>query len=279
MRLPEWLKTNTFSDLHETKRLLRNHSLNTVCEEARCPNRGHCFSKPTATFMILGHSCTRNCSFCAVNHSAPEQVDNSEPVRVAQAAKELSLKHVVVTSVTRDDLKDGGAAHFAATVTAIRVVLPEATIEVLTPDFKGSQTSLEKVLKARPTVFNHNVETVPRLYSTVRPEADYKTSLDILKRASQFGESIKVKSGLMVGLGESFDEVIELLNDLKEYGCNYITIGQYLRPKKTNIQVVRYVHPDEFEEYKEKAYEMGFDFVASAPLVRSSMDASEMAGL
>ncbi len=275
-RLPEWLRTNTFSGLHDTKKLLRSHGLQSVCEEARCPNKGSCFSKPTATFMILGKRCTRNCSFCSVHHAPPLPVDTDEPERLAMAAKSLNLKHVVITSVTRDDLKDGGSSHFAETVKALKRHLPAATIEVLTPDFKGNPNNIQTVLKSQPTVFNHNVETVPRLYSTVRPQANYETSLSVLKIAASFLPSIKVKSGLMVGLGETHDEVLAVLKDLKEAGCNFVTMGQYLQPRKSNLPVVAYIHPEEFEQYKQEAINMGFDFVASAPLVRSSMDAGAM---
>ncbi|MBF0517514.1 MAG: lipoyl synthase [Nitrospirae bacterium] len=275
-RLPDWLKTNTFSNLRRTKRLLRNKRLSTVCEEARCPNRGHCFSRPTATFMILGKDCTRSCGFCSVSHMRPSSVDEEEPRRVAEAAAAMALTHVVVTSVTRDDLPDGGAGHFAATVMAVRGLLPDAKIEVLTPDFRGSHNALYTVLDAEPDVFNHNVETVPSLYYKVRPQADYSLSLEVLAAARNYSPKLKVKSGLMVGLGERFDEVIAVVRDLRASGCDFITIGQYLRPRKTNIEVVEYVPPNIFDLYREKALEMGFDAVASAPLVRSSMDAHEM---
>ncbi|MBF0519424.1 MAG: lipoyl synthase [Nitrospirae bacterium] len=277
-RLPQWLKTNTFENLRDTKVLLRKRRLKTVCEEARCPNKGYCFNKPTATFMILGGSCTRNCGFCSVSHTGVQPVDASEPERVAEAALELCLKHVVITSVTRDDLPDGGAAHFAKTVLAVRRRLPQAVIEVLTPDFRGDINALKIVTESEPDVFNHNVETVPSLYSVVRPEADYKTSLTVLRNARELskGKNIKTKSGLMVGLGESFDEVIAVLRDLRAAGCNYVTIGQYMRPKKSNLPVVQYVHPDIFLKYKEEAQLLGFEAVASAPLVRSSMDAFEL---
>ncbi|MEO5358672.1 MAG: lipoyl synthase [Nitrospirae bacterium YQR-1] len=277
-RLPHWLKTNTFEGLRETKVLLRQKRLKTVCEEARCPNKGYCFNKPTATFMILGDSCTRNCGFCSVSHNGAQPVDADEPERVAEAAFEMKLKHVVITSVTRDDLRDGGAAHFACTVSAVRKRLPEAAIEVLTPDFRGDINALQTVIESGPDVFNHNVETVPSLYSVVRPEADYQMSLSVLKNARQLslGTNIKTKSGLMAGLGETFDEVIEVLRDLRGAGCNYITIGQYLRPRKGNLPVVQYVRPDVFERYKVEAQLMGFEAVASAPLVRSSMDAFEL---
>lgn len=283
MNLPTWLKTNTLKGLRPTKQLLRRYGLSTVCEEARCPNKGHCFNRPTATFMILGNDCTRACGFCSVDHSTPMPLSIDEPERVAQAARELNLRHVVITSVTRDDLPDGGAGHFAKTITAVKTLLKEATIEVLTPDFKGNIDDLKTVLTAMPDVFNHNIETVPSLYHIVRPQADYKRSLYILKEARLFSENvnipkkqIRIKSGLMVGLGETFDEIITVISDLYQSGCELLTIGQYMRPSKKNLPVHEYIHPDVFERYKEKALKIGFSYVASAPLVRSSMNADEM---
>ena len=276
MRLPLWLKTDTFKGLRPTKQLLRKHGVSTVCEEARCPNKGHCFNRPTATFMILGQDCTRACGFCSVNHLTPSPLSLDEPQRVAEASKELNLKHVVITSVTRDDLFDGGAEQFARTIYAIRLQLPDSTIEVLTPDFNGRIVDLQTVLNAKPDVFNHNVETVPSLYSIVRPQANYTQSLNVLKEARRFSKNYKVKSGLMVGLGESFNEVISVIKDIRESGCEILTIGQYMRPSRNNLPVKEYIHPEVFERYKEIALEMGFTFVASAPLVRSSMNAEEM---
>ena len=276
MRLPPWLRTNTFSNLHRTKSILRGHRLSTVCEEARCPNRGHCFSKPTATFLILGDHCTRNCSFCSVNPGRPSPPDPEEPERVARAVKEMGLKYVVVTSVTRDDLPDGWAEQFALTVRAIRESVAEARIEILTPDFRGDSNSIKTVLDACPDVFNHNIETVPHLYAKVRPQADYKRSLSVLRRAAGLSRGALTKSGLMVGLGESFEEVANVMKDLREAGCRMLTIGQYLRPEKNNIPVREYVHPDIFDKYKDQAQRLGFRFVASAPLVRSSMNAEEL---
>lgn len=274
MRLPEWIKTPS-SDLHTVKRVLRGHRLLTVCEEARCPNKGLCFSKPTATFMILGDICTRNCGFCSVKSGIPLPIDRDEPERVSKAAYEMGLRHVVITSVTRDDLFDGGASQFAETIKAVRRRLPEAKIEVLTPDFKGDESSLKTVLDAKPDVFNHNMETVRRLYYKVRPEADYERSLNVLRNAKKLFPHIKTKSGLMLGLGETIDEVIELLNDLRKVRCDFLTIGQYLRPSKKNLPVVEYIKPEIFEELKEIANDLGFKFVASGPLVRSSMNAEE----
>ncbi len=264
------------SELRHMKSRLRGHRLATVCEEARCPNKAECFSKPTATFMILGSACTRNCGFCSVGSLVPETPDAEEPGRVAAAAREMGLRYVVITSVTRDDLADGGAAHFARTITAVRDELPNTRVEVLVPDFKGNSDSIATVLAARPDVFNHNVETVPRLYGTVRPQADYRRSLEVLSRASAMAPGMAVKSGLMLGLGESYDEVLEVLRDLRGAGCSMVTIGQYLRPNARNIPVVEYITPETFESLREEALSMGFGFVASAPLVRSSMNAEEM---
>ncbi len=275
MRLPDWIRTR-HADLHDTRHLLRKHRISTVCEEARCPNRGECFSKPTATFMILGSSCTRNCGFCSVRPGVPGPVDETEPESVAGAAAEMGLGYVVITSVTRDDLPDGGAGHFAATIGAVRKALPGAKVEVLTPDFQGDSEALRIVLEARPDVYNHNVETVERLYPVVRPRADYQRSLSILRKACGMAPDIFVKSGLMLGLGEKRDEVIGVLGDLREAGCHFITIGQYLRPTGNNLPVVEYVTPEAFEELRLVALSMGFKYAASAPLVRSSMNAEEM---
>ncbi|GAB4420611.1 MAG: lipoyl synthase [Thermodesulfovibrionales bacterium] len=276
VRLPEWIKTKGFTGLHSTKQMLRRHRLSTVCEEARCPNIGICFSKPTATFMILGSKCTRNCGFCSVESSVPQPPDDDEPERIAAAAQGMGLRYVVITSVTRDDLSDGGALHFARTVMAIRRLLPDVRIEVLTPDFKGDIASLTIVLDSRPDVFNHNIETVPRLYPIVRPQADYRRSLDVLMNAKATAPEINTKSGIMVGLGEAFDEVVEVMRDIRSTDCDFLTIGQYLRPSRENLPVVEYVSPETFGRYRDIAISMGFKGVASAPLVRSSMNAEEM---
>jgi len=276
MRLPEWIKVKNPAGLHGTKQILRSRGLSTVCEEARCPNQGECFSKPTATFMILGSACTRNCAFCSVKTSMPEPLDAGEPEKVALTAKEMGLKYVVVTSVTRDDLPDGGAGHFAETVRAVRGHLPQARVEVLTPDFKGDCSALKTVLDSLPDVYNHNIETVPRLYQHVRPQANYERSLNVLRNAKKIAPDITVKSGLMVGLGETFDEIVSVLKDIKDAGCETVTIGQYLRPSKKNLPVSEYIMPEIFNEYKEIALKMGFRYAASAPLVRSSMNAEEM---
>ncbi|MDO9288043.1 MAG: lipoyl synthase [Thermodesulfovibrionales bacterium] len=294
MRLPEWIKVKSFTGLHNTKSILRNYGLSTVCEEAKCPNRGECFSKPTATFMILGSACTRNCGFCAVGISKSKSLNDEsnpplppftkggmggfsdEPEKVAMAAKEMGLKYVVITSVTRDDIKDGGASHFAKTVSAVRKHLPAAKVEVLTPDFRGNKDSLKTVLDSRPDVYNHNVETVPRLYPYVRHQADYRRSLDVLLNAKNIAPDITIKSGFMVGLGETFNEIIHVLKDLRDAGCDTVTIGQYLRPSKKNLPVREYVRPEMFDVYKEIALDLGFKYAASSPLARSSMNAEEM---
>ncbi|MEW6571032.1 MAG: lipoyl synthase [Nitrospirota bacterium] len=275
-RLPAWLKSMKRNETHDTKRLLRAHGLSTVCEEARCPNMSECFSRPTAAFMILGSKCTRNCGFCSVRSSIPDAVSPDEPEMVAKAAREMGLKYIVITSVTRDDLPDGGAEQFARTISAIRKHIPGAKVEVLTPDFKGHPGNLKTVLDAQPDVFNHNLETVARLYPLVRPEADYELSLCILRYAKYYSPGILVKSGLMIGLGEKIDEVVAVLEDLKGAGCDIVTIGQYLRPSKRNLPVIDYVRPEIFDMLRNTALSMGFKYVASGPLVRSSMNAEEM---
>ncbi len=252
------------------RRILEEKGIVTVCQSARCPNIGECFSRGTATFMILGSHCTRRCGFCAVETGRGEPVDPFEPAKVASMARQMGLRHVVVTSVARDDLPDGGALQFARTVKAIRLLCPESTIEVLTPDFKGAQDSLSIVLSAGPDVFNHNLETVPRLHPLVRPQAQYQRSLQVLAFARRWSSDLIVKSGLMLGLGERMDEVVNVLKDLRSAGCDVVTIGQYLRPTFRHLPVDRYVPPDEFEDLRRIASEMGFRFVFSGPFVRSS---------
>ena len=276
MRLPDWIRTRNRAENHDTKHLLRRHKLSTVCEEARCPNRDECFAKPTATFMILGSGCTRNCGFCAVRSFSPESVDENEPENVAEAAEEMQLKYIVITSVTRDDLQDGGAGQFAKTIKALRKRIPYARIEVLTPDFQGDISAVKTVLDACPDVFNHNVETVERLYPFVRPGADYERSLFVLQQAKKIAPDIFTKSGFMLGLGEGYAEVINILKDLRKVECDFVTIGQYLRPTKKNLPVVEYILPEVFEDVRIRALDMGFKYVASGPLVRSSMNAEEM---
>ena len=277
IRKPDWLKVKIEGDLNsaDVLNVLKKFSLNTVCKEANCPNRMECYNRKTATFMILGKICTRNCTFCNVTKGSPEEVDPLEPLNVAKAVKELNLRHVVITSVTRDDLPDGGADHFAKTINEIKKLTPEVTIEVLIPDFKGDDSSLLKVIDAKPHVINHNVETIPRLYGRVRPMANYLRSLELLRNVKEKDNTILTKSGLMVGLGETFDEVVETLKDLRKYDCDILTIGQYLAPSSKHHPVIEYVHPDIFEKYKDIAYGLEFKYVASSPLVRSSYHADE----
>jgi lipoic acid synthetase len=278
LKKPPWLKKRIppIQEIEKVKAILARGNLHTVCEEARCPNLGDCFSKGTATFLILGRVCTRNCGFCAVERGTPLPLNESEPETVARAVGELRLQYVVLTSVTRDDLQDGGASHYAEAIRAIRALDPGVKIEVLIPDLKGDRTALETVLKEQPDVLNHNVETVPRLYPQVRPQADYKGSLELIRRAKEIGPSLLTKSGFMLGLGETQEEVLNLLTDLREVGCDFLTIGQYLQPRSDRLPVVRYVPPEEFEEYRETARGMGFKGVASGPFVRSSFHASQM---
>jgi lipoic acid synthetase len=278
LRKPPWLKKRIppFRDLQKVKSILSETDLHTVCQEARCPNLGECFSRGTATFLILGRVCTRGCGFCAVERDAPARPDEAEPERVAQAVQKMSIHYVVITSVTRDDLADGGASSFAETIRAIRALNPKINIEVLIPDFKGDLRSLKAVLKECPEVLNHNIETISRLYPRVRPLADYKRSLNLLKRSKEDCPHIPTKSGFMLGLGETQEEVLELLRDLREVGCDFLTIGQYLQPRQDRLPVVRFIPPEEFEEYKRIGEEMGFRAVASGPFVRSSFHASEM---
>ena len=277
-RKPDWLRIdlNKGRSLNYVKEILSSFSLNTVCEEANCPNRMECFSKKTATFMILGSQCTRNCRFCNVTHGTPQPVDPEEPDKVAKAAAELELKHVVVTSVTRDDLPDGGARHFSRVIKAIKSLSSDTVVEVLIPDFRGSFAALETVVKAKPEVLNHNIETVPRLYPEVRPAAIYERSLELLSRVKSIDGSMLTKSGIMVGLGEKEEEVFRVFNDLRSAGCDFLTIGQCLAPSAGHYPVAEYISPEIFKMYKEKALSLGFSFVASAPLVRSSYNAAEM---
>ena len=279
-RLPRWLKRNVplGNANHFTARLIEELRLETVCESAKCPNRMECWSQKTATFMILGNVCTRPCGFCSVPKGKTEALEADEPERVAEAAHRLGLKHVVITSVTRDDLPDGGAEHFYRSVLAVRGKTA-AAVEVLTPDFLGKPGALERVVEAAPEVFNHNTETVPRLYRTVRGrKSDYRWTLALLARVKQLNPAIKTKSGLMLGLGESRDELLDTLADLLDSGVEMLTLGQYLQPTLEHLPVVRYVPPAEFEELGQLARAMGFRQVASGPFVRSSYHAREMAG-
>jgi len=277
-RKPPWLKIrlSQLRDTTKVKSILNVTSLHTVCEEARCPNLGECFSSGTATILILGKVCTRKCGFCAVERGIPAAPDESEPERVAEAISRMHLGYVVITSVTRDDLADGGASVFAGTIRSIRSLDPKIKIEVLIPDFQGDRSALVTVLNESPDVLNHNVETISRLYSQVRPQADYHRSLELLRRVKDYNPRMKTKSGFMLGLGETREEVLDLLRDLKKAGCDFLTIGQYLQPCPERLPVIEYVPPEIFQEYKKIGEDMGFISVASGPFVRSSFHASEM---
>ncbi|MFW5789740.1 MAG: lipoyl synthase [Bacillota bacterium] len=275
-RLPEWLrgKDPLQRGMIATKKMLDGLELNTVCQNARCPNIGECYAKKTATFMILGKNCTRNCKFCAVQGDDPEPVDPEEPNRIAKAVNKLGLRHAVITSVTRDDLEDGGSEQFVKVIKTIREINPEVTIEILTPDFNNDKEALNKIIAAKPEIFNHNIETVPSLYELVRPEADYQQSLDVLKTVAD-SDDIIIKSGLMLGLGETENELFQVWKDLLKSGCEILTMGQYLQPGHENVQVKEYIRPEKFDELKEKALKLGFKTVASGPHVRSSYLAEE----
>ncbi|MBU1652136.1 lipoyl synthase [bacterium] len=272
---PDWLKIKlpAGEGFAEVQKLMREQDLHTVCSSARCPNQGECWSNRTATFMILGDACTRNCTFCAVDSAKPGKLDPNEPERVAESVKKLGLKYTVITSVTRDDLPDGGAGIFARTVQAIRSVAPECRIELLIPDFGGQKSSLQKVSDTNPDVLGHNLETVPELYRKVRPQAIYQRSLDVLRWTVENG--IRSKTGLMLGLGESRAELIQVFREIIETGCKLMTLGQYLQPTKRHHAVVRYVPPGEFDELAEIGRRMGFDHIEAGPLVRSSYRAHQ----
>lgn len=275
---PDWLrvKIQGGADARQVNSLISDLKLHTVCVEANCPNRMECYNRKTATFMILGRHCTRNCAFCNVTHASPTPVDAQEPQNVAEAVKRLGLKYAVITSVTRDDLPDGGAAHFAAVGQAIRQVNPTVRIEYLIPDLQGSLEALKTVLDSRPDVLNHNVETVPELYSAVRPQADYRQSLELLRRSKALAPSVKTKSGIMLGLGETGPQVTQVLRDLRAAGCDILTVGQYLQPSPQHYPMREYVKPEVFEALKAEALALGFETVASSPLVRSSYHADEL---
>jgi lipoic acid synthetase len=276
-RKPPWIrvKAPVSREYHETRRIVREHNLHTVCEEAACPNIGECWTKGHATMMIMGETCTRACGFCNVATGRPGPLDPFEPTNVGAAVAKLGLAHVVVTSVDRDDLRDGGAAHFAAVIGAIREAAPGTTIEVLTPDFLRKDGALEVVVAAKPDVFNHNLETVPRLYRPVRPGADYRHSIGLLARAKHIDPALFTKSGIMVGLGEHEDEVLGVMDDLRAGAVDFLTIGQYLQPTPKHLTVERFVTPEEFKSYEAAAYERGFLMVAATPLTRSSYHAGE----
>ncbi|MEW6552787.1 MAG: lipoyl synthase [Actinomycetota bacterium] len=278
VRMPRWLHRPIHAgrNLHEVDGILREKGLHTVCESAKCPNRMECFSNRTATFMLLGEVCTRDCAFCSVAKGVPGEVDAGEPQRVAEAAASMGLRHVVMTSVTRDDLPDGGAGHFAAAVREVRRRLPGASVEVLTPDFRGDLEALKVVLAEGPDVFNHNLETVEELYPRVRPQADYGASLELLREAKRIAPASNTKSGIMVGLGETRHQLGRLLRDLADAGCDMLTIGQYLRPSNGQVRVDRFLSPLEFDELGAEAAGAGIGQVASGPFVRSSYRAREL---
>lgn len=281
LRKPEWIRVKAGSPstrFYEIKQILREHKLHTVCEEASCPNIGECFGKGTATFMIMGDKCTRRCPFCDVGHGRPDPLDASEPENLARTIAALKLKYVVITSVDRDDLRDGGAGHFVECIRKTRELSPGTTIEVLVPDFRGRDDRALEILKAAPPdVMNHNLETIPRLYREARPGSDYQFSLNLLKKFKALHPGVPTKSGLMVGLGENDDEILEVMRDMRAHGIDMLTIGQYLAPSTSHLPVRRYVHPDTFKMFEQKAYEMGFTHAAVGAMVRSSYHADQQA--
>ena len=277
-RLPEFLKRPIIDTetTRNVRRVLREHCLNTVCENARCPNKNECYTKNTATFLIMGNVCTRNCRYCNISCERPVALDENEPINVAKAVADLGLKYSVITSVTRDDISDGGARHFANCIKEIRNLSPNVKIEILTPDFKGQKEALDTIIEAHPDVFNHNIETVEAVFKTARPQGNYRTSLDVLKYIKE-NSDIKTKSGLMIGLGETFEQIEATLKDLREVGCDILTIGQYIQPSKQHLEVAKYYTLDEYEKLRALAREVGFKNFQIGPLVRSSYNASECA--
>ena len=276
-RLPDYLK-RPIIDTDKTRtvrRILKTKCLNTVCENARCPNKNECYTKNTATFLIMGNNCTRNCRYCNISCARPEPLDLNEPFHVAEAVKDLGLKYAVITSVTRDDLPDGGAEHFANCIYEIKKISPDVKIEILTPDFKGNKDSLNTIIKAHPNVFNHNIETVRNVFKTARPQGDYDCSLEVLKYIKDNSDII-TKSGLMIGLGETFEDIEQTLVDLKNVGCDILTIGQYIQPSKAHLEVSKYYTPEEYENLKQLAKKVGIKHYQIGPLVRSSYRASEL---
>ncbi|OLA76923.1 MAG: lipoyl synthase [Candidatus Melainabacteria bacterium 35_41] len=276
-RLPEYLK-RPIIDTDKTRtvrKILKTKCLNTVCENARCPNKNECYTKNTATFLIMGNNCTRNCRYCNISCAKPEPLDLNEPKHVAEAVKDLGLKYSVITSVTRDDLPDGGAKHFADCIYEIRKISPEVKIEILTPDFKGNKNSLDTIIKSHPDVFNHNIEAVKEIFKTARPQGDYNCSLEVLKYIKDTSD-ILTKSGLMIGLGETFEQIEETLIDLKNVGCDIVTIGQYIQPSKEHLEVSKYYTPEEYEQLKALAEKIGIKHHQIGPLVRSSYRAAEL---
>ena len=276
-RLPEWFKVKApgSTNFIELRSQIQGANLNTVCEEAACPNIGDCWDRGTATFMILGDICTRSCSYCNVKTGRPITLDRTEPFRVAVTVKRMNLKYAVITSVDRDDLEDYGSSFFAETIKQVRHLSPSCNVEVLIPDFEGSRKSLVKVLNAQPQVLNHNIETVRRVFKKVRPRGNYDVSLDLLRNVKKINGNMPTKSGMMVGLGETKDEILRTMNDLRNVECDLLTVGQYLRPSKKHHPLIRFYHPDEFAQLKKLGLEMGFKHVASGPLVRSSYHADE----
>ncbi len=275
-RKPEWIRAKAHSnpEVVRLKSLLRDNNLHTVCEEAACPNLGECFTHGTATFLIMGNICTRRCPFCDVAHGKPDPLDENEPDHLAKTVATMNLKHVVVTSVDRDDLRDGGSKHFTDCIAEIRKQSPQTRIEVLVPDFRGRmEIALEELAKCPPDIFNHNLESIPRLYKAVRPGSDYQWSLTLIKRFQEMHPDVPTKSGLMLGLGETLDEVKQVMQDLRDHGCRMLTLGQYLQPSRHHLAVERFVTPEEFEELADVGKKMGFEHVASGPMVRSSYHA------
>ncbi len=281
LKKPEWIRVKAGSPstrFYEIKQILREHKLHTVCEEASCPNIGECFGKGTATFMIMGDKCTRRCPFCDVGHGRPDPLDVNEPMNLAKTIAALKLKYVVITSVDRDDLRDGGSQHFVDCIRAVREHSPQTQIEILTPDFRGRDDRALEILKAAPPdVMNHNLETVPRLYKEARPGSDYQFSLSLLKKFKALHPNVPTKSGLMVGLGETDDEILEVMRDMRAHDIDMLTLGQYLAPSGHHLTVKRYVHPTVFKMFEEKAYEMGFSHAAVGAMVRSSYHADQQA--
>ncbi len=277
LRKPEWMRIGNMDreKIREVQSILRKLKLHTVCEESMCPNIGKCFEKKTATFLVMGDICTRNCKFCDIKFGKPGSLDEDEPQHILEAAKKLSLRHIVITSVTRDDLPDGGAAHYAIITKTLREYDENLIIELLIPDLKGKEEDIQTIVDTKPDIINHNVEVVPRLFRKITPQSNYETSLKLLKLVKEFDSSIFTKSGMMVGLGETKQEVFDVMKDLREVNCDILTIGQYLKPPSSNLEIEEYVHPEIFKEYEELAYNMGFKFVASAPFVRSSFNAEE----
>ncbi len=275
-RKPDWIRSKVPSnpEVSRLKALLREHQLHTICEEAACPNLGECFTQGTATFLIMGQICTRRCPFCDVAHGKPDPLDENEPAHLAKTIAAMKLKHVVVTSVDRDDLRDGGAAHFRECIKEIRTQSPKTNIEVLVPDFRGRMNvALEVLAECPPDIFNHNLESIPRLYKAVRPGSDYQWSLDLIKKFQAQHPNVPTKSGLMLGLGETIDEIKQVMQDLRDHGCRMLTLGQYLQPSRHHLAVERFVTPAEFDDLAVVAKEMGFQHVASGPMVRSSYHA------